>query len=245
MTEEGELFRSVAEDLEWFRKEWWEAQGESLSEGHIRRGSTTLHLLLVDGIVGKAWRHYGFLGGQPTLDGPDVVALAASQGLRLDMAASLVAGGGRANSVDAAFIGAFRVDNPTTGVPAEADEGFAVSVTFIARDAASPLPSDIDKLVHRQWKVSEFLEAPGAIRRGITITRREVIDYFRNYVGGAHHDLLKHSKHRSKNDLIQELERRVRADTRDGLYFELLSIGQAVGRSEDMKALAEKIREGR
>jgi hypothetical protein len=42
--------------------------------------------------------------------------------------------------------------------------------------------------------------------------------------------------------LIAELEQHIHADTRDGLYFELLSIGQAVGRSADMQRLENAIR---
>jgi hypothetical protein len=47
------------------------------------------------------------------------------------LAAALIAGGGRVGGLDLSFIGAFRVDNPTTGVPADAESGFAVCVTSI------------------------------------------------------------------------------------------------------------------
>lgn len=76
------------------------------------------------------------------------------------------------------------------------------------------------------------------------IKRREIIDYFRNYVGGAHHDLLKGANHANSDryELVADLAGHVLADVRDGLYFELLSIGQSVARSDDVRALAEKIR---
>ena len=43
-------------------------------------------------------------------------------------------------------------------------------------------------------------------------------------------------------ELVADLENHVIADIRDGLYFELLSIGQSVARSPDIRALAEQIR---
>jgi hypothetical protein len=143
------------------------------------------------------------------------------------------------------FIGAFRVDNPTTGVRADAAEGFAVRVTSIVRIATdNPTPGALDVLIEREWYVSDYLESAGAVRKGQVITRKEIIEFFRNYVGGVHHDLLAGREHAKKNryELVADLEGHVRADVRDGLYFELLSIGQAVARSADVRALAEKIR---
>jgi hypothetical protein len=239
-------FRSVLEDIDWLWNEWWLGQPDGLTEGHLRRGSSTLRLLLVDGLLQKAWRHYGF-ERQPRLTGPDIIALAASQRLRLELAAALVAGGGRQNGLDMSFIGAFRVDNPTTGVPADAESGFAVCGTNVVRAVGgAPTPGPLDALVERSWYVSEYLDSPGAVRKGEIITRREVIEYFRNYVGGAHHDLLAGARHAKKEryELVADLQGHVQADVRDGLYFELLSIGQSVARSTDIRALAERIRLG-
>jgi hypothetical protein len=44
------------------------------------------------------------------------------------------------------------------------------------------------------------------------------------------------------NELVADLAQKVRADTMDGLFFELFSIGQAIGRSTDLQKLAAKIR---
>jgi hypothetical protein len=41
---------------------------------------------------------------------------------------------------------------------------------------------------------------------------------------------------------IADLEHYIHADSMDGLYFELLCIGQAVGRSPDMQRLEDAIR---
>jgi hypothetical protein len=92
--------------------------------------------------------------------------------------------------------------------------------------------------------MSEYLAAPGAVRRGTIIRRHDVIEYFRNYVGGAHHGLAKGERNTKQTiyELVSELEQRMRVDVRDGLYFELMSIGQAVGRSSDMARLSAAIR---
>src|SRR5260370_634040 len=104
-------FRSVAEDIEWLRDEWWLTAPDSLSDGHLRRGSAALGLLLIDGLLQRAWSHYGF-EGEPTIEGPDLGALAARDGLRLEHATGLIGGGGREAGEDFAFLGLFRVDLP-------------------------------------------------------------------------------------------------------------------------------------
>jgi hypothetical protein len=236
-------FSLVADDLEWLRDEWWGAEVD-LSEAHIRRGSATLHLLLQQGLLGRAWRHFGFSGGEPTVLGPDLLALAVQSDVRIEMAASLIAGGGRLNGIDLSFIGAFRVDNPITGVPAEADEGFAVVTTSVVRDARIASSGDLDCLVEHPWRISEYLKSVGAVRKGNLITRGQIIDYFRNYAGGAHSDLLKKATtaKTDRHELLHDLVGHVRADIREGLHFELLSIGQALGRSNDISALISAIR---
>jgi hypothetical protein len=226
------------------RDEWWQGEPETVSEAHLRRGSAVLHLLLVQGLAGRAWRALGF-SGEPSLDGPDIDGIAAKQGIPMHRIVSMIAGGGRLRGIDAAFIGAIRVDNSTTGVSADADEGFAVVVTTISRDARGPTaPSDLDSLVNRTHRITGYLNAAGAVRRGSVITRREVIDYFRNEIGGAHHDAATGSSHAktSGRHLLAELERKVIADVREGLHFEILSIGQSVARSADFLNLAAAIR---
>ena len=240
-------FASVLEDIDWLWEEWWLGEPDKLSPGELRRGSTTLNRLLVEGVLPAAWRHYGF-ERQPRIIGPDLAGLAKAGGLRVELAASCVAGGGRQNGLDAAFIGAFRVDNPSTGVRAEAESGFAVLQTSVVR-AVSPVAgsSPLDALIERAWYVTEYLESPGAVRKGEIIKRREVIQYFRNYKGGAHVDLLGDNKRRKTDryELISDLEGHVLADVREGLLFELLSIGQSVARSPDVRALADVMRQPR
>jgi hypothetical protein len=69
----------------------------------------------------------------------------------------------------------------------------------------------------------------------------------RNDKGGAHLNRLDLPRSRSapraeQYELIRDLDGRVIADVREGLLFELLSIGQAVARSDDVRSLAETMR---
>lgn len=85
-------YSTIADDIEWLRDKWWLCL-EVPSDADLRRGSATLRRLLVDGMIQLAWRHHRFRG-QTTVCAPDVEALAARKGLRLEHAACLIAGGG-------------------------------------------------------------------------------------------------------------------------------------------------------
>jgi hypothetical protein len=100
---------SVADDIRWMCERWWRSP-DALTGAEIRRGSACLRSLLVEDLVGRAWRQHGF-SKQPKICGPDAERLAALEGLRLEHAASLIVGGGRLTDLDVSMIGAFRVFN--------------------------------------------------------------------------------------------------------------------------------------
>jgi hypothetical protein len=240
-------YDTVAEDLEWLREEWCTLFAPP-SNADLRRGSAALRRLLVDNVVQQAWLQYGFKG-EPKVAGPDMHALAAHQGFELKHVSSMIAGGACLNGIETAMIGGVRAFNPKTGKGPDEDEGFAVKVTSIVRDTRGPSePNQLSKLVNHPWGLKKYLDAPAAIRVGSVISRREIIQYFANYAGGVHLDRGKQErrgKRREKteiNKIIGDLAKKVRADTMEGLHFELLSIGQAIGKSNDLQKLAAKIR---
>ena len=112
-------FMSVAEDLEWFRDDWWLGASELLPDSFLERGSLSIANLLVDNLLARAWQHYGF-SGEPQIDGPDIEALARAHSVQLKHAVALIGGGGREHDTEIAFLGVFRVDNQETGVRADA-----------------------------------------------------------------------------------------------------------------------------
>ena len=93
---------------------------------------------------------------------------------------------------------------------------------------------------HREAvRLSQFTAAPCLIDGGVPVSRRTLIKYIANKLGGAHLD--------SKRDdpegpLFRILDRlraeRVQAD-KPVIYFELLAIGQALAASPDMLKLME------
>ncbi|MBB3262398.1 hypothetical protein F4827_007143 [Paraburkholderia bannensis] len=237
----------MLEDLEWLRSEWWYESPDELSSGDLRRGSVSLHLLLVQGLLGKAWREYGF-PKEPKIIAPDMGAIAAEEGVSLDMAAACVAGGGRQRNLLLSFFGVFRVDNPTTGARADAEEGFAVKTTCLAASSPttnlSELPP-IDGLARRELSISQYTSAVGAIRISTRFTRQQVLEYFRNYAGGAHYESSDPSPNRIPSmDYLRlaELDDHIKADVRGGLSFELLSIGQAVATAPDVQRLIDAMK---
>jgi len=233
-------WHSVADDIEWFEKEWCTLY-EPPSDAEIRRGSAALRRLLVEDYLGEAWRKFGF-EKQPRVLGPDVVALTAKQSHEIRRIAALIAGGATMNGIQAAMIGLARVDNPNTGVSADAEEGFAVETFNIARDArGQPEDNDLAGLINKEWHLSNYLDAPGAVRRGEEIPRRDIVGYVAN-VGGGVHLRVTNKKKEKVYALVEELINKVSVDTMDGVFFEILSIGQAIGRSEDLRKLAAAIR---
>jgi len=88
----------------------------------------------------------------------------------------------------------------------------------------------------------KYLDAPGMIRRGMILNRREVIKHVANEMGGVHVSKSS-SQHRdlqieAENKLfIKGLIREIR-----GQYIEILAIGQAVAKSPDLQLLATEIR---
>jgi hypothetical protein len=178
----------------------------------------------------------------PRVEGPDLLAFYRSKDIDLDLVVTATAGGVRFGGVDTAFLGARRTDNPTTGVPARANEGFAVAVSRVRRNANNPSRSDMDAFIERDWYVHEYMDAPGIIRKGQAISRREVLKHMANEMGGVH--LAKSSS--DLRDILADAEDKLFMETKDGslrtLYLEVLAIGQAIGRSSEFQALAATIR---
>jgi len=184
--------------------------------------------------------------GVPVLHGPDLVAWLEREGFPRPNVVRLVAGGARTENVDAASLGWIRVDHPKTGVPALADVGFAMVSTALARSVGSGnKPLGTDAVMEREWRIADYLAAVAVISPERSFTRQQVIQYFAHYAGGAHLDRAAAGSKRRKKPIHDSLHRaadKMRVFGRDGLLFELLSIGQAVGREPCLLELAAKIR---
>lgn len=239
----GSRYQTVAEDIEWLHEEWC-GLFEPPSTDDLRRGSAVLRRLLVNEAIHNAWHHHGF-PDQAHVIAPDFDALAIEDGFETAHVIALIVGGATVNGIQIALTGGLRAYNATTGKGPDADEGFAVKVLNIARDACTPREADpsnaVDSHANRDWRLLEYLNSTGAVRFGKAISRLDIIKYFANHAGGVH---LNKGKRTDKTDyaLIDDLRGKVVADKMDGLDFALLSIGQSIGRSPDLLDLAKKIR---
>jgi hypothetical protein len=111
----------------------------------------------------------------------------------------------------------------------------ATVTLFKGRD---PRPS---QMIETEFGLTGFLESTCVIDQGKGVRRRRVIDYVANKVGGAHLD--------QTRDPIRDLDFVLLDNNQSdffgkpGVYFELLSIGQAVARSEDAKKFMDRARQ--
>ncbi|HXC51747.1 MAG TPA: hypothetical protein VN634_12725 [Candidatus Limnocylindrales bacterium] len=245
-----DLYSTVADEIEWLHDEWCVTFAPP-SDAALRRGSAALRLLLTDNGIQKAWRHHGLNSRQPEVFAPDVEALAKEQGFELRHAAALVAGGGCVDGIETAMLGMVATYNPKTGQGPDAESGFAVMTTYTVRDARGEYEiGPLHQFVRRTWKLNEYLRSVSVVRRGKTASRGEVVQYFANFAGGVHLGRVSKGGRedaKERNELIAELEGNCFMTspriTMDGLHFELLSIGQALGNSPDLLRLAATIRE--
>jgi hypothetical protein len=200
-----------------------------------------LRRLLVEDVAGTAWRQMGF-AKSPMLKGPDLLAALKQRNIPTSRVAVGSGAGVRYGGMDTALMAAYRIDNPSTGVSADANEGFAVALMTVARKSQETAESDFDLLIERSWFVSEYLDAAGFVRRGETLSRREVIKHMANDMGGVH---LEKNTASIVRHLLVEAEHKLFIEAKNGtirsFYIEVLAIGQAVGRSDDFKKLASTI----
>lgn len=240
---------AVADDLEWLQHSW-AAHPDKLSDGDVRRGGATLRRLLLErgqGAIMAAWRIWG-LEDQPEVIGPDLLALLAQLEKPLELTVTAVAGGAPISGITYAAMGLHRVDHPD-GTPAAADEGFAVSIEAIAAlkptEGTTRPPSVFYDNVHRRWRLRDYIEAPGGVRRGRPISRQSIIQFFCKDAGAVHLDqLFGAARSRTEGEqLAAELDSKVFTDWRNGLAYEILAIGYALGSSPDLAKLATLIRE--
>jgi len=208
---------TVAEDLEYLQKAW---KG-GISDGEIRRGSAVLRRLLVEDIYGHAWRNCGYKK-QPMIIAPNLILILGNCNLA-DIKCA-IAGGGE--------LGGF-----TSG-----------GLVLMKGSGPPPPPLESDQpnkdTMQYQFPLNEYLETPCAVAEGKEIKRRELIKYMANIKGGVHLGSSK-ARERERNLIkkISKLEGIINHTQKDGLLFELLSIGQAVSRSEDARKLINSIRE--
>ena len=85
--------------------------------------------------------------------------------------------------------------------------------------------------------VDKFIKSPCIIIGSIPITRDKLIRYVSNKLGSAHFDPSRTREYA----LIEGIQRRFIIVNKFSIYYELLSVGQALSHSSDIKKLKEAI----
>jgi hypothetical protein len=205
---------AVAEDLEYLST--W---GPSIPDADIRRGSAVLRRLLVEDAYGTAWRTAGF-EQQPSLIAVDFYRMLGT--LPLQQVTAGLAGGARFRGM---FFAGF-INNKAPGAP----NGFS-----------PPLRND-GYPCERAFTLSELLKSPSGAVDGRPFERREVIKYIANVKGGVH---LSAQRRKAEAKLVArmgKMEKRLVVNGTEGLLFELVAIGQALGQSEDARKYIARVR---
>lgn len=210
-------YLSVAQDLDYISRAWT----DGVAADEIRRGSAILRRFLVDGgqgVLFRAWRHHG-LEGQPTVVAPD---LRAACGEDLSAIIVGVAGGGSVGGLSAANM-------------------------ILNRGATTPdpLPVEVGTTAERPWRLLDFVDAPALVVDGEIVTRREVVKYMANHLGGVH---LSRRVRKTEEEMVRRI-RTLKPTLKavenplslDWLEFELLSIGQLLADAPDVGRLKRRI----
>lgn len=208
------LVSSVVSDLRYIDRDW----NGRVDDDSLRRGSTVLRRLIVDADLGKAWRATGHQG-EPMIDASSLDPVLATIPIGRIQFASV--GGAISNGIE--IRGAFFANVP-------------MSEEDLRRLPDNGPPSE-------SLSLSRFVDAPAVVVLGERVSRRTLIHYVSNKLGGAHFD----SSRTDRRDghlfrLLDWVAPEVRLADRPIIYYELLSIGQAVAGAADVRALLQAIR---
>ena len=210
MLSRDELLGVVVADLRYIRNEW----GDDISDDALRRGSASLRLLLVQNELQRAWKAAGF-EREPS------ITCAGLFGFPVENFKFWSAGGARCNGIEIQSV-------------------FEPRTRQLGQEMSAKILETLNSGTHRELvKLSQFTAAPCLIDGGVPVSRRTLIKYIANKLGGTHLDS---KRDEPEGPLFRILDRlraeRVQAD-KPVIYFELLAIGQALAASPDMLNLME------
>jgi len=222
MSTPEELYRIsiVAADLRFLKEEW----DQEVGDDSLRRSSAVLRRLLIENELGRAWRSVG-MPGKLQVSAVDLRNVIGDRVLTsIDFAH---AGGGS--------YGGFRIAG--------------------LHKTSSPAPETWGSEMHRKppgfpvrkFALTEFVESPCLIVAGTEITRGELVKYVANKLGGAHTDLRRdESKEFDRKCQLLDTHRiTTRIVEKNSVYYELLSIGQALVNSHDVQTFMERCQHAR
>lgn len=214
------MLQTVKGDLEFLMNQWT----QDIDDDSMRRSSSVLRILLVDEALLLAWREAGFRE-QPIIKAPSLEPLLTQ--IRKDRIAFAQAGGAKFKGEEVSNIMLVR------GSPEEAMRFFEAQ----------------NERQHIEYTLAQFVKSPCIVVSGNIVNRQEVIKYVCNKLGGTHIDTSrdvgsKNERKRAKEQKFVALDSvydSTEIAGKNAIFFELLSIGQNLVRSEDIKRLVSTI----
>lgn len=210
------LLSVVRTDLVWLRDEW----SHDLGRDAVRRASPALRLLLVDNLYGQAWRAVG-LPREPVISA-----------ISLDRYDDLIESG--------------KVTSAYAAGPTGHEAQIFTSVTVHGEIPEWMDPNRHQQLGHEHasdFPLRAFLESTCMVVEGHRVSRRELIKYVANRLGGAHFGLA--GAKLATRPLFELLDK---AADDGGLvlgyplpHYLLLTVGYALARSADLEVFVAAV----
>lgn len=211
MLDPNDLTGVVREDLRYLKSNW---DGEITSEA-LRRECSVLRRLLINGDLQRAWKAAGFQRE------PIVSAVC--------LEACLHVAGGR-EIVLATAGGALHEGIIATGLLLFIGEHTKEEIAKLKEQPADPPMMDMP--------LKAFMQAPAIIFGGRRISRHRLVKYVANKLGSDHHDTKRGNDDEGiEFAMLDRLSREIKTliGSHYGVYYELLSIGQALSNSPDIQ----------
>lgn len=201
---------AAADDLIVLREQW----GENVTNRTLRATSAMLRRLIVDDHLIRALKHVN-PQGSPRVSVPDLERSLA----HVDTTKIVFATFGRAKVKGGDMSGFFAAS-------------YALSPDVIAKIGGDPrFPIDLT--------LPEFKDATGMIVRGRRIPNRQIIQYVANKLGGAHFDPKRIGTDGEIMSLLDETTHHELLG-KPAVYFQLLSIGQALTNNRELMRFADE-----
>jgi len=212
------LVSVVRQDLVYLREEW----DQEISDESLRRSSNVLRNLLVEDQFGKAWRLIGF-ERQPKIAAPDLdYYIEDLDSSRITLAQ---AGGASYHGMK---------------IFALASGRYALSPEHIKKRAQKD-PHALEK----EFYLSDYLESTCMVIKGIRISRKCLIKYVANKLGGTHIDFRRDPSSDAHRQYIalDSVPNNLEVAEKKAMYYELLSIGQCIAKTADTERFISAIKD--
>ncbi|QNN54599.1 hypothetical protein [Nocardioides mesophilus] len=214
----SELGRLVVSDLRYLQRQW--SSVDRLEEDNLRRDSATLRRLLIDNGNGLLTNYWKSLGHKGQIKVTTVDMRAYLEGVDLKALQFAGAGGAR-------------------------NGGAQVSATLVSskvlteEEIRNRYERATDGPPTRTSTLSTFLDSTGIRVAGVAVSRRNIIQFVGNRLGGVHFDETRGHAKAHVAEQFAALDSAVEMKVADlnAIYFELLSIGQSVLDSEQVQEL--------